>query len=313
MFKKVLLTLIACFSWTNAFGWGAKGHQIIAYTGANLASDGQAFWQSNLQAFRTLSTVPDRVWKSNSTKSDEAPTHWFQADVYYTPVNYDQIISFPNSYSAAITQYTEAFVVENGTAPWRIRQFYQLALNAFKAGDLKSGLEYAGALTHYVGDLSQPLHISENYDGQLTGNKGIHSYFETTIIKDEFKVRDEVQKRAQNLLKDSQYLNQFNGNLMQNLLYEITRSVAYRDKILQNDTEYGRTAKGSAIQLELAKDRMADGAATLALILNQLWKESGLKIQSSPIAIHDPAWVRPNYNNLTPIRIGFHDDDDCSY
>ena len=26
-------------------------------------------------------------------------------------------------------------------------------------------------MSHYIGDLSMPLHVSENYDGQMTGQK----------------------------------------------------------------------------------------------------------------------------------------------
>jgi hypothetical protein len=40
----------------------------------------------------------------------------------------------------------------------------------------------AGPMAHYVGDLSMPLHVSENYDGQLTGQKGIHHYFEEDMV-----------------------------------------------------------------------------------------------------------------------------------
>lgn len=37
-------------------------------------------------------------------------------------------------------------------------------------------------LGHYVGDAHQPLHCTRNYDGQYTGNNGIHSRYETAMI-----------------------------------------------------------------------------------------------------------------------------------
>lgn len=314
MLKKMISVFIALAS-SSAFGWGATGHQIVAYVGANLTVDGQAFWQSNLEPLRKLSTVPDRVWKSSATKADEGLTHWFQADAYYTPADYNQIILFPSSYSDAVTKYTESTILINGTAPWRIRQMYQMAFQAFKSGDMKSALEYVGVMSHYIGDLAQPLHVTENYDGQETGNKGIHSYFETKIVKNETSIRSEVQKRAQKLLNDGNFLVQFNGNLMDAILLEVERSIAKRDLILENDSKYGRSKNGAAIQLELATDRMADGAATFALILNQLWKETGLVAIVSPIAIQDPSWVRPDYSsqNMTPVNQSFlKNEDDCS-
>lgn len=320
---KVLITLCVALASGSAFGWGAKGHRLVAYVGANLTTDGQVFWGANLEPMRQLSTVPDRVWKSGGTKPTEAPTHWFQADAYYSESEYDQIIFFPNSYAEAVSKYSEDKIIKNGTAPWRIRQLYRLSLQALISGDMKTGLEYAGVMSHYIGDLSQPLHVTENYDGQLSGNKGIHAYFETTIITDEMKIQSDVQKRAEKLLQDINFTDQFKGNLMEAVLSEIERSIMYRDQILKNDTELGRKANGAAVQLELAKDRMADAAASLAMILNRLWKDSGLIAHATPLTIQDPSWVRPvfdelssdhSHKRLTPMTMSVHNDDDhCSH
>jgi hypothetical protein len=47
----------------------------------------------------------------------------------------------------------------------------------------KAGL-FAADLGHYVADGHQPLHITRNYDGQYTGQKYIHSRYETHMIGD---------------------------------------------------------------------------------------------------------------------------------
>jgi len=292
---KLILTSSLFLSSLSAFGWGAKGHQIVSYVGASLAHEGQVFWGANLSGFRQLSTVPDRVWKSPAFKDQEGHQHFFQVDSYYSPAQYDQIVAFPNSYANAVTQYSEKEILRNGTAPWRIRQLYNLALQKFQAGDMKAGLEIAGAMSHYIGDLSQPLHVTENFNGQFSGNSGIHSYFETTVLTDEFAIRADVQRRAQALLQDSNFLNQFNRPLMDVLLLEIERSITYKDQILKTDKDLGRGPQGAAAQLDLAKDRMADGAATLAMILSKLWSETHLVANASPIPIEDPAWVTPDF------------------
>jgi hypothetical protein len=36
-------------------------------------------------------------------------------------------------------------------------------------------------MAHYVEDAHQPMHAVANYDGQLTGQRGIHSRFETEL------------------------------------------------------------------------------------------------------------------------------------
>ncbi len=298
MLKRISSVLIVLAS-SSAFGWGSIGHQIVAYTGANSTIEGQIFWKSNLEQLRKLSTVPDRLWKSADTKADEGLTHWFEIDSYYKPMEFSQIISFPSSYSAAISKYTEERIRTNGTAPWRVRQLYQLAFQAFKSGDTSKAMQYVGVMSHYIGDLSQPLHVSINYDGQLTGNKGLHSYFETSVLKNETAIRTDVQKRTLKLLKDGNFLSQFNGSLMDTILLSVERSVLQLDLVLKNDKKFGRTAKGAAIQLDLAKDRLADGAATFAMILNQLWKETGLVAHASPLNIADPKWIKPDYSKLS--------------
>jgi len=79
------------------------------------------------------------------------------------------------------------------------------------------------------------------------------------------------------------------------VLLEIERSIAYKDQVLKNDKDLGRGPQGAAVQLELAKDRMADGAATLALILGQLWRDTRLVANATPVPIEDPAWVVPDF------------------
>src|SRR5262249_5867912 len=41
----------------------------------------------------------------------------------------------------------------------------------------------AAATSHYMQDAHQPFHATNNYDGQLTGQFGIHSRFERDLIE----------------------------------------------------------------------------------------------------------------------------------
>ena len=42
---------------------------------------------------------------------------------------------------------------------------------------------FAAVMSHYIQDAHQPLHASVNYDGQMTGNNGIHARFETALFE----------------------------------------------------------------------------------------------------------------------------------
>lgn len=297
---------------SQAFAWGASGHQLIAHVGGNTTTHGQEFWQSNLEPLRLLSLVPDRLWKDPATKNLEASNHWFQADYYYKADQYANISLFPSSYDQAVSQYTEPVVIKNGTAPWRIRQLYQLAVNAFRIKNYSLALQYVGTMSHYIGDLSQPLHVTENYDGEETHNEGIHMFFETENIGDEQPLRSKVEMRTQKLLNDPEFLSQFNGSLMDILLNEVKRSIAFKDVILATDTKYGRTIKGEDLQFEIAMDRIADGAATFSLILNRLWIDAGIDLKASPMTIKDPKWIKNDFSDLNLENKSPMQGDDCA-
>jgi hypothetical protein len=69
----------------------------------------------------------------------------------------------------------------NGVVPWRIAAFTDSLTRAFKMKNLDKILFFAANVGHYVADAHVPLHATENYDGQLTGQKGLHARWESEI------------------------------------------------------------------------------------------------------------------------------------
>jgi hypothetical protein len=285
------LSFAICLISSNSFAWGPLGHETIAVVGAQVTSVG-TFWSLNQATLKQLSTVPDRVWKAPSTKPLEEGHHWFEIDSYVGNAHPETILEMPKRYNDAVAKYTAATLAKNGLAPWRSGQFYKMAVAALKAGDLKGAATDVGILCHYVGDLSQPFHATNNYDGQKTGNKGIHAWFETAILNGDKNLQDEVAARAKSLLTNQAFLNDFKGDLMDVLERETLRSYADLDKILQIDTKMGRQGSHDAL-LEIAKDRLADGAATYALILDRIATEAGGKMATTTVSVPDPQWIQP--------------------
>jgi hypothetical protein len=76
----------------------------------------------------------------------------------------------------------------NGLLPWReAEEFGNLrrAMLSFDRDATFARLEtvlFAASAAHYVQDAHQPLHATNNYDGQLTGQQGVHSRFETALF-----------------------------------------------------------------------------------------------------------------------------------
>jgi hypothetical protein len=276
-----------------AHGWGSVGHRIVAGVGSKYAG---GFWQINTAGMVQLTTAPDEVWKRLPTANYEKPTHFFQPDGYYDSPSQFHLI--PQNYDQAVEQFTQSKVTKNGTSVWRAPQFYALALDALKKQDYKTALEYAGIMSHYIGDMSQPLHDSVDYDGQSTGLKGIHAFFETKNIvsRDLNATTSAVAKVANALLHDAKFRNDFKGNLEQVIFSEVGRAYPFKDPLNKIDTDLGRKGQGAEELFDLAVARMGDGAATLALILDHLWADAGNPSGGASVDVDVPEWVRPQYS-----------------
>jgi hypothetical protein len=289
-----------------AHGWGATGHRIVARVGSTI---GGGFWAANVEGMVSLTTAPDAVYKRLPTANTEKPTHFFQPDSYFNDSSQFNLI--PELYVDAAKQFGTSFVNKNGTAPWRAHQYYDLALAALKSGDYETALDYAGVMSHYIGDMSQPLHDTKNYDGAETGQKGIHAFFETTNIEraDLDTTTEAVSKIANTLIQNATFRNDFNGNFNDVTFKEVDRAFALKDSLLSIDAKQGRKGAGAQNLLKLAEARMADGAATLALVLNQLWADAGNPSGGETVNAQVPAWQQPNYGQQSAVASSEQDDD----
>ena len=63
-----------------------------------------------------------------------------------------------------------------GILPWYILDVMDKLTKSFREGRKTEILFLAGDLGHYIGDAHMPLHTSLNHDGQMTNQKGIHSF-----------------------------------------------------------------------------------------------------------------------------------------
>jgi hypothetical protein len=97
--------------------------------------------------------------------------------------------ALPRDLGAAIEKFGMSTVKRNGMVPWRAAELFGNLRRAFEG--FTRGAQYgptdtvlfSGALGHYVQDAHQPFHATINYDGQLTGNHGIHARFERDLFE----------------------------------------------------------------------------------------------------------------------------------
>ena len=77
-----------------------------------------------------------------------------------------------------------------GTLPWREEEEsgnLRRAMEGFKKNQpfaISHTMLFASVASHYLQDACQPLHASNNFDGQLTRQNGVHARFETGCSND---------------------------------------------------------------------------------------------------------------------------------
>ncbi|RYY84290.1 MAG: hypothetical protein EOO15_19640 [Chitinophagaceae bacterium] len=183
-FRVLLLAVLV----VGLSSWGFLVHrtstQLAIY---QLPNEMQPFFYDQLDYLVRYSVRPDQ--RRNSDKS-EGPKHFIDAERFGP----GGLAAMPRDWNAAVAKYGEDSLFHNGYVPyWVINQKAKLT-EAFRSGNRDSILFYAADLAHYVGDANVPLHTTENHDGQLTGQKGMHSLWESAI--------PEIELASYNLYED---------------------------------------------------------------------------------------------------------------
>src|SRR5690606_11513432 len=111
------------------------------------------------------------------TVVDEAPRHYIDIDHYGDSALY----KMPRYWKDAVARYSEDTLKAYGIVPWHINTMYYRLKDAFMLKDPSQILRNSAELGHYIADAHVPLHTTENYNGQLTGQDGIHGFWESRL------------------------------------------------------------------------------------------------------------------------------------
>ncbi len=230
--------------------WGPIGHEIIAENGCyTLPSDMGTFLISNKSLLAQYTNEPDMVWK-DKFGDEERVKHFIDMDRYEKfPFSH-----FPHSYEKASKEYGARFVNTNGRLPWVILEFMDRLTGELKSRDWDNVLKTAGHLSHYVADAHQPLHTTENYDGQLTGNLGIHKSFESYVVDEH---EGEYRFKREDLAGKAEYIE----DPLSFVFSFIRDSYTWADNILLADL---KAREGSEIDSEEYKVKISKGTSEIA-------------------------------------------------
>lgn len=159
----------------HSCAWGFWGHQRINRIAVFLLPPAMIdFYKQNIEYITVHAVDPD---KRRYSLPDEAARHYIDLD-HYCKYPCD---SFPRKWKDAVARYSEDTLKAYGIVPWHIQVMMRRLTDAFKAKDKNRILKLSADLGHYVADASVPLHTTENYNGQLTNQVGIHGFWESRI------------------------------------------------------------------------------------------------------------------------------------
>jgi hypothetical protein len=282
-----------------SFGWGREGHSMInRLAAANLPHEVPAFLKdaSALDAMSYLGPEPDR-WRNRAEselEAEQAPDHFIdleRADLLGTLPRrrYDFIRDLAKQQRVHPNLPLTAEKV--GMQPWEVEEIYQRLKAGFREyrnlvaanEDTKPAelaiVFYAGWLGHYVGDGSQPLHTTINYNGWTGPNPNgyttehhIHSKFESAFVARNVKVEDVAPLVA---AARSRVL----GDEWNDYMTYLRHTHSLVEETYQIDKAAGFDGVGTAEGKAFAEERLAAGAIELRDMIYTAWLRSADPVQ----------------------------------
>jgi hypothetical protein len=159
----------------QCFCWGFFGHRKINYYSVFLLPPQMlVFFKPQIGFITEHSIDPD---KRRYAVTGEGPRHFIDIDSY----GKYPFVELPRDYKKAVEKYGMDVIQENGIVPWHVQVMLQRLTTAFKEKSYSGILKNSAELGHYIADAHVPLHASNNHNGQLTDQKGIHGFWESRV------------------------------------------------------------------------------------------------------------------------------------
>ena len=131
-------------------------------------------YKPNIDFISEHSVDPD---KRRYAVDEEGPRHYIDID-RYGKFPFD---SLPRKWDDAIAKYSLETLQKHGIVPWWVQTMQARLTAAFKEKNGAKILKLSAEIGHYISDAHVPLHASSNHNGQHTGQRGIHGFWESRV------------------------------------------------------------------------------------------------------------------------------------
>jgi hypothetical protein len=285
--KKILVLMpVLLVTALLLISWGGTGHYHI---GSNAAL---SFNQEMQQFNDWMGYIADHSSDADYRRSNdpnEGERHYIDIDNYPEFLTDGAILQ---SLDALIAYHDRNFVYDNGVLPWATLNSYDSLVSCMRRADWEKAKYFAADLSHYVADGHMPLHLTRNYDGQYSGNRGIHSRFESAMINEHINEITFSGKQIAPISNVSDYVfNYIYAN------YADLRLILEADDYAKTiSTDYNSSAYKDALWSKsetLAADLLNNAAHALAELMYNAWIEaSSTSINSAEKEL--PVIIAPN-------------------
>lgn len=271
----------------RAHAWGFFTHRLINEKAVfALPSEMFAFYKSNIDYLREHAVDPDK--RRYAVKS-EGQKHYLDMEFYTREGLFERPYE-SSTWDSVKTWFDEDDLDENGTLPWNLEFMLFRLTKAFQENDVQDILKISAEIGHYMADANVPLHTSENYDGQLTNQRGIHSLWETRIPErfsdslDASEISAEYLKNPnkvfwKTILNSNAHVN-FVLKSEADLRNEFDTDKIYRPSTIGKKTSPKHTSAfvqsyGDAGNLELVKNAFRNSIKLVASLWYTAWVNAG--------------------------------------
>jgi len=283
---------IAALTPSTASAWGFTAHRFIMGRAIDLLPpELKPFFDQHRDEIVARAIDPD-LWRSVGWEDD--PSHFLnlgarEFGAYPFP-------DLPREYGAALEKFGANALKRLGTLPWREQEAFGDLRRAFESFGRESSFAvtdvvlFTGMASHYMQDAHQPLHASNNYDGQLTGNNGVHARFETALVERYLPRLRVAPPKATPIRKPRDAAFDIllkSHQLVDPILKADREAVAGKETY---DDEYFE--KFFAKVRPVLEQRLSDAIAANAGLIIGAWEEAGKPVVKLEAAPRPPAKVK---------------------
>jgi len=169
----LLLMAALCPSEADAWGFWAH-HRMNRVAVFTLPPEMIGFYKSHISYMTENAVSADQ---RRYAVEEEAPRHYIDID-HYGELPFNNV---PREWDKAVAKFSEDTLKKHGIVQWHIYRVLHWLEDAFRKRDKDDILRLSADIGHYIADAHVPLHTTVNYDGQLTGQDGIHGLWESRL------------------------------------------------------------------------------------------------------------------------------------